>query len=330
MDPIFGPILFCLLVAWYLTSRFGSDLRTLGQWAAATLADGVATVAGKVGATRVQAAARAAARRLRARPAPGTPRTAAGQTFRAQLRAAGRRIRDGLTTAVDGAGLTAGAGAAGMGVGRLVTWLRLVWVDAKAAARSARQRRAEYGYPPRAHWYSRPEWLSWPTGDDPQAPVHAEATRLDRDDTEPAALNAPAAALPADGDQSVDTDVIDGELVAVDESPLVTPVAAITDGRNTAMDTTVAESGLDAYLQHSQHMASECEAAMHSAEATVAALTNQDWSGAPVEAYQSAMEALSSASSYFNQAAAAFQSALAVREAYAANDHAGTKESVNS
>jgi hypothetical protein len=101
---------------------------------------------------------------------------------------------------------------------------------------------------------------------------------------------------------------------------------AITDGRN-GMET-AAESGLGAYLSYSTNMASTCQDGVNSIDTTIGALETQDWSGEPIEALGRAKESLATAASAFGDAHDAFQRALAVAEAYAANDHAGTKESV--
>jgi len=135
-----------------------------------------------------------------------------------------------------------------------------------------------------------------PVDDQPDGPVQATAERLDQDQ-------------PAEPDQ-----LAFGRL-------------AITDGRNNTMEA-AAESGLGAYLSYSNSMANSCQEGVSSVESTIGALESQDWSGVPVDALRQAQEALSTAENAFNEAHSAFQAALSVREAYSANDHAGTKESV--
>lgn len=130
-------------------------------------------------------------------------------------------------------------------------------------------------------------------------------------------------------------DVIDAEIVEeLSSTPLLsaTPVAALPSGTGDHMsdisDNTAAESGLGSYIAYAQKMADNCGDAVNSAEATLGSLDSNDWSGAPVDAIKSAMEHLSAAQEEFNTAYGAFQAALSVRESYAANTHAGTKESV--
>jgi hypothetical protein len=91
---------------------------------------------------------------------------------------------------------------------------------------------------------------------------------------------------------------------------------------------TAAESGLGAYLRYSTTMANSCQDGVNSIDTTIGALETQDWSGEPIEALGRAKEALATAGSALEDAHNAFQRALAVTDAYAANNHAGTKESV--
>jgi hypothetical protein len=91
---------------------------------------------------------------------------------------------------------------------------------------------------------------------------------------------------------------------------------------------TAAESGLGAYLSYSTTMASSCQEGVDSLDTTIGALETQDWSGEPIEALGRAKESLATAASALDDAHDAFQRALAVADAYAANNHAGTKESV--
>lgn len=413
-----GPLLLAMLVAYYMAYRFGDDLLSAGSRLVATAADkaagaadwidrrirrpagstlstvddaGEATTTARPAsptteeqegqptprstAAKLRDRLRAVAQRLRTRPAPTQPRTAAGQNLLWE------------------AGVTAAAG--------LLTWARLCWVDAKAAADSARQRRRDQqqrgtggrgsnpnaggtsGSQSRSRW-GVPPWMSWPTGDDPQAPIKVTAERLDRQpgchycgDPNPVCyfssspygeggvclecwnkyhrgsvsqsslrpLAEPPAPTVSDTEQSQSPGdgVIDAEVV--DDTPSafpgahpqlsVTPVAALPSGSHESgghmsVDTAVAESGLGAYLAYSADMASSCDNAVNSAEATLAALSDQDWSGVPCDAIRDAMEHLGAAREAFNQAHSAFEAALAVREQYQANAHAGTKDSVMS
>jgi hypothetical protein len=502
------PFIFCLLIAWYLVYRAGGDLATGAARVTAAAADRLATTAEHLGerGDGLRRQATATAKKLRDRPAPTTPRTHAGQSLSDDL--------------------------AGV-VGAVIGWLRLVWVDATAAAESAQARR---GTGPHTVWWD------WPSGDEPQAPIHADAERLDRTDepsaTDPAAVGTgkdlgwmgfaseagrhlisenrcawggggqPFCGAPRDGDYqfcprhaqqyadelgqrpdpvmpspapgSVQARFLlegdrfewqgqeftaDGTAIchdglvtvplnidghndwvelpayawvpvnpepnatpATDESPVQatagcpwippgtgracgqplypgspycaghhvvgryteclwgdgnpnvppcphqraqhqpfceahlaeytrrtatavdtspgTPIQAtaqrldtpalpaassdrlaITDGRNGSMET-AAESGLGAYLSYSTNMANSCQDGVNSIDTTIGALETQDWSGEPIEALGRAKESLATAASAFGDAHDAFQRALAVAEAYAANDHAGTKESV--
>src|SRR5437588_3704779 len=161
---MFGPWALAFLVVWYIVHRFGGDVRSTANRVAARGADAVAGAADRVSggqdtgglrasARRVGDRFRAAAGRLRSRPSPATPRTAAGQseTARRAAKAAGSRL------------------------GMVLLWLRLSWVDAVAAAENAQWRRGTVtNDPPR-------RWWTWPTGDEPQAPIWADSERADRD-----------------------------------------------------------------------------------------------------------------------------------------------------
>lgn len=377
-----GPLFLAALVAYYVVYRFGDDLIAAAGRVTAKAADAVAGLANRLDrrahgdpgestmepageevapgqtadggtsaeepvgnsvgrpaarttAGRVRDRARATAAKLRSRPAPTKPRTAAGQ----------RLLRE------------AGEVAAG-GLGVFVVWVRLVWVDAAAAAESAQQRRAQgqqherrrsEGHQDeqrRSRW-TPPRWMHWPTGDDPQAPVQATAERLDRNDTADQA----SSTEPAEGRD--EESVIDAEVVEDPETTppalpaptsadppgtggvpqlSATPVAALpaskSGGQNMSVDTTAAESGLGAYISFSQAMATGCDNAVNNSETTLANLTDQDWSGVPVDAITNAMEHLAAARDEFNRAHQAFEAALNVRDAYSAHNHAGTKDSV--
>jgi hypothetical protein len=379
------PFIFCLLIAWYLVYRAGGDLATGAARVTAAAADRLASTAEHLGerGEGLRQRATATATKLRDRPAPTTPRTHAGQGLGDDL--------------------------AGV-LGAVIGWLRLVWVDAAAAAESAQARRAAG---PHAMWWR------WPTGDEPQAPIHADAERLDRTDeatvTDPPAVDTgadlgwmgyastagrqlisenacawgggagPFCGAPRDGDSpfcpqhtrryadefghqpdpapaepSTPTSTSGGGdwTGEVDSGGTGTPTAsttpatgegpvqataerldttpalpaassdrlAITDGRN-EMET-AAESGLGEYLRYSTDMANSCQDGVNSIDTTIGALETQDWSGEPIEALGRAKEALATAGSALEDAHAAFQRALAVTDAYAANNHAGTKDSV--
>lgn len=339
-----GPFMLAILVAWFLVYRFGQDTRTAVRRLAARGADTVSRTAERVASSggtvdqddrgvrgaarwvrdRSVAVAEAIVDRLRSRPSPTTPRTAAGQRETAKTKPV----------------------AANSWLGMITNWLRVTWADAVAAAESSQERRKN-------DTYDQPRrWWDWPTGDDPQAPVQATAERLDKKHADDKSADTDIVhEIPgqdpgctelfqnAFGEAAfAQDDVIDAEIVEDASTPLLsaTPVAALPAGKSggqmseNTVDNTAAESGLGSYLAYSQKMANNCAEAVNSAEATLNALQSQGWSGAPVEAIQTAREQLESALGQFDAAHAAFQAALSVREAYAANNHAGTKESVMS
>lgn len=314
-----GPFVLVLLVAWFLVYRFGADIRTVANRAVARGARAAARVAGRIAgsspakrggirawAGRARDRLQVAADLLRSRPTPTTPRTASGQTKTAKTDPAANRW-----------------------LGMVVVWLRVTWADAVAAAESAQQRRmgdTEDSHGP---------WWSWPTGDEPQAPIQATAERTDRAPSRPTLAMTEPNVVDAEivEDEPVPSHRLDG---GPETTPLLsaTPVAALPVGTTgghmseTTVDNTAAESGLGSYLAYSQKMAGNCGEAVNSAEATLGSLRDNDWSGVPVEAIQTASEHLAAARDQFNTAYGAFQAALSVREAYSANGHAGTKDSV--
>jgi hypothetical protein len=394
------PIIFCLLVAWYLVFRVGelftSTAAKVTAWAADKVAAGAARL-GDRGRTLADKAT-ATADTLRNRPTPPPARTRAGEEAAGGGRptapaaggpaaggaaAGGPAAGSGPAAAAGGGSAPAGGGAsagpAGSGgaadtagpsttaptsdqdseqrdhIGRLINWLRIVWVDACAAAEAAQERRANESSEGRRWWSPSDSWSSWsgwkaswsgwwgswtrwPSGNERQAPIKATAERTDRPNE-----NTPA--IPSTSDNNVvDAEIVEPEAAALPAPatalpapatafPATTAVAAITAG-GTAMsvstDTAPAESGLGSYINYANDMSSSCANAVSSVETTVANMEGHDWSGEPIEALNAAKDLLGQAQAQFDTALTALQSSLTVRDAYGANEHTGDKESVMS
>jgi hypothetical protein len=362
---------------------FTNTATKLTAWAADKVAAG-ATRLGDRGRTLAERAT-AAADTLRNRPTPPTARTRAGEEAASGGRpteptpAGGPTAADGGGSATSGgaapaggaeatstgpAGTTGAADTAGPSttrptsttsdqdsewrgrIGDLITWMRIVWIDACAAAQAAKERRRAESFAGRRWWSPRETWnswsgwktswtgwwriwLRWPSGDERQAPVQATAERMDRP-----TQDTPAVA-PSTDDNVIDAEIVEPTAAAspTPALPATTAVAALTTG-GTAMsvstDTAPAESGLGSYLSYANDMSSSCANAVSSVETTVANMEGNDWSGEPIAALNAAKDLLAQAQSQFETTHTALQNSLNVRDAYNANQHTGNKESVMS
>lgn len=335
-------VVLVLIAAWFIVRRLGFDFRTGCARVLAWTADSTADVADRFrertpdAAAKTRSYAKATAERLRARPSPTEPRTAAGQDLLAGL---------------------GGVSAAGLAV--LVMWLRLLGTDAWAAARAAQQRQQATGEP---WWKTLRGWWRWPTNDEPGAPIKATAERADRNPDadaiappQPDTCDGTCTNSDIDFDAALAQGICDTcggrrELISnfggdhrhtpcpvcthpTSGTPIggtmPSPIASNSAQAIGAGDGPAAgEGGLGSYIQFAQLMAAGCEQGINLTETTIGDMVANDWGGDRVDPLRHAMEQLGAAKQAFTDAHDALQGSLNVADAYNANVGTGNKETV--
>jgi hypothetical protein len=97
---------------------------------------------------------------------------------------------------------------------------------------------------------------------------------------------------------------------------------------NTTTTVTAGEGGLGPYISFCESMASTCESGLGVVEATLSDMSGRGWFGPKTVNIETGRDQLAAAQQSFMAAAAALRDAIAVAEAYDANEGAGDRESV--
>lgn len=293
--------MLCLIVAWLIVRRMGADFWTMAARVLAWAADKAGAVAKRfedrlpTAATQTRAYAARTAEKLRDRPSPTAPRTAAGQDLLAGL--------GGITVT---------------GFALVFMWVQVLSTDAVAAAHAAQERRA-----PDAPWWTGWKNWRWPEPDEPGAPVRATAERID-----PEAIEPPH----PESDQPIDAEIVEPtssedttEPTAAEPTGEPMTLSAFSSSQSSAP---VGEGSLGSYLGFARHCVEQAEIGINSTEATLNDMAAHGWGGERVDTAKHAMELLGNAKLAFEDWVRALEGSLSVTDSYSANEGTGDKETV--